>query len=140
MFGFMNPRRQGDLGELSAIDWLGSRGYPVWLPLGHSPDVDLVTRIDGRLVGVQVKTCTRLDEGRFYVMLCTRGGNQSWNGLVKRFSPDRCDWLFVLVADGRRWFIPSEVVEGSTGIMLGGPKYAAYEVEPGRPLSEALAA
>jgi hypothetical protein len=59
--------------------------------------------------------------------------------LVKRFSPDRCDWLFVLVADGRRWFIPAEVLEGS-GIVLGGPKYAAYEVEPGRPLTLSLAA
>ena len=50
-----NPRRQGDLGEQSAVEWLWSRGYPVWVPLGHSPDVDLVTRIDGCLVGVQVK-------------------------------------------------------------------------------------
>ena len=140
MFGCVNPRKQGDLGELSAIDWLITRGCPVWLPLGHSPDVDLVTRIGGRLVGVQVKTCTRLDKGRFYVMLCTRGGNQSWNGLVKRFSAERCDWLFVLVGDGRRWFIPATEVGGATGIMLGGPKYAAYEVEPGRPLATTIAA
>jgi hypothetical protein len=135
-----NLRRQGDLGEFSAIEWLGSRGYPVWFPLGHSPDVDLVTRIDGRLVGVQVKTTTCLYKGRFAVTLSTRGGNQSWNGLVKRFSSDRCDWLFVLVGDGRRWFIPADVVAGGSGLLLGGPKYAAYEVEPGRPLTEALAA
>jgi hypothetical protein len=140
MFGSMNPRRQGDLGEVSAIEWLVSRGHPVWYPLGHSPDVDLVARIDGRLVGVQVKTCTFIENGRFHVTLCTRGGNQSWNGLVKRFSAERCDWLFVLVADGRRWFIPATKVEGGSGIMLGGPKYAAYEVEPGRPLTTAIAA
>jgi hypothetical protein len=136
----MNPRRQGDLGELSAIDWLGSHGYPVWLPLGHSPDVDLVTRIDGRLVRVQVKTSTLLVDQRFRVALCTRGGNQSWNRIVKRFSFERCDWLFVLVADGRRWFIPAAEVGGATAIVLGGPKYAAYEVEPGRPLTLSLAA
>jgi PD-(D/E)XK nuclease superfamily protein len=136
----MNPRRQGDLGEFSAMEWLGSRGYPVWYPVGHSPDVDLVTRIDGRLVGVQVKTCTRAVGSRFNVMVCTRGGNQSWNGLVKRFSAERCDWLFVLVADGRRWFMPASEVGGSTSIVVGGPKYAAYEVEPGRPLTESLAA
>jgi hypothetical protein len=125
---------------LSAIDWLGSRGYPVWLPLGHSPDVDLVTRIDGRLVGVQVKTATVFRNNRFEVSICTRGGNRSWSGLVKRFSSDRCDWLFVLVADGRRWFIPAAEVGGGDGILLGGPKYATYEVEPGRPLTEAVAA
>jgi hypothetical protein len=85
---------------------------------------------------VQVKTCCRLFNGRFQVMVCTKGGNQSWNGVVKRFSATRCDWPFVLVADGRRWFIPSSEVGGSSAIMLGGPKYAAYEVEPGRPLSD----
>jgi PD-(D/E)XK nuclease superfamily protein len=140
MFGSMNPRKQGDLGELSAIDWLITRGCPVWLPLGHSPDVDLVTRIEGRLVGVQVKTSTVWRNGRFEVTVCTRGGNRSWNGLVKHFSSDRCDWLFVLVADGRRWFIPSEAVDATSGLRLGGPKYAAHEVEPGRPITTALAA
>ena len=59
---------------------------------------------------------------------------------MKLFSPDRCDWLFVLVADGRRWFIPASEVEGGTKIALGGPKYADYEIEPGRPLTEMLAA
>jgi hypothetical protein len=135
-----NPRRQGDLGELSAIDWLVSRGCPVWLPLGHSPDVDLVTRIDGGLVGVQVKTSTVFRNRRWDVAVCTRGGNRSWSGLVKHFSSERCDWLFVLVADGRRWFIPSAVVEARSGLRLGGPKYAAYEVDPGRPLTMPVAA
>jgi hypothetical protein len=96
-----NPRRQGDLGEFSALEWLGWKGYPVWLPFGHSPNIDLVAEIDGRLVGIQVKTSTVFRHGRFDVTLCTRGGNQSWSGLVKHFSSARCDWLFVLVADGR---------------------------------------
>jgi PD-(D/E)XK endonuclease len=135
-----NPRRQGDLGEFSAIEWLGWKGYPVWLPFGHSPNIDLVAEIDGRLAGIQVKTSTVRYKRGFAVTLCTRGGNQSWNGLVKRFSADRCDWLFALVADGRRWFIPAAAVEGTTGIVLGGPKYAEYEIESGRPLTESLAA
>ena len=135
-----NPRRQGDLGEFSAIAWLGSKGYPVWVPIGHSPDYDLVAEIDERLVRIQVKTSTLLINGRYQVSLRTNGGNQSWSGLVKRFSSERCDWLFVLVGDGRCWFIPAQVVEGTTGITLGGPKYAEYEVEPGRPLTKTLAA
>jgi len=97
----MNPRQQGDLGEYSAIEWLASRGYPVFVPIGHSPDVDLVALMDRRAVRVQVKTCRRrVPVNRWDVMLCTRGGNQSWNGLSKRFSSDRCDYLFVLVGDG----------------------------------------
>lgn len=136
----LNPRRQGDLGEFSAIEWLGSKGYPVYFPIGHSPDVDLVTWMDDRFVGIQVKTSTVVRKGRYEVTICTRGGNRSWSGLVKLFSPERCDWLFVLVGDGRRWFIPAAGVGGTSGIVLGGPKYAEYEVEPGQPLSQPIAA
>ncbi len=54
--------------------------------------------------------------------------------MVKRFSAARCDRLFVTVGDGRRWFVPSDAVEGSRSISLGGPKYARFEVEPWVPL------
>ena len=128
------PRRQGDLGEYSAIEWLGSQGYAVFVPVGHSADVDLIAEREGELLRVQVKTSTVFRGGRWDVTLATRGGNQSWSGLVKRFRPRRCDRLFVLVADGRRWFIPAGDVAATSGLRLGGPKYAAYEVKPGSPL------
>jgi hypothetical protein len=131
----MSPRRQGDLGELSAMEWLASQGYSIYLPVGHSLDVDLIGDDGESLVRVQVKTSTqRAPKGRWRIGVATLGGNQSWNGLVKRFSATRCDWLFVLVADGRQWFIPAGAVEGGTALHLGGPKYSEYEVEPGRPL------
>jgi Holliday junction resolvase-like predicted endonuclease len=130
----MSPRRQGDLGELSAMEWLGSQGYAVFYPIGHSPDTDLIVDDGCTLQRVQVKTTTRWQNRRWEVMLCTRGGNQSWNRVIKYFSASRCESLFVLVADGRRWFIPADAVGGGSGIRLGGPKYAGYEVEPGRPL------
>ena len=129
------PRIQGDFGELSALNWFVRRGDTVFLPYGHSPDVDLVAWMDGRYVGVQVKTTTRLDhKGRFCAAICTRGGNQSWHGLSKRFSAQRCDYLFVHAGDGRRWFIPSNAVEGTTAITLGGPKYAEFEIERSDPI------
>lgn len=133
----ISPRKQGDLGELSAIDWLGAQGYALYLPLGHSPDVDLIALDGERTMRVQVKTATVYRNRRWEVTLCTRGGNRSWNGLVKYFSAVRCGRLFVLVADGRRWYIPSEHVSGGSGLRLGGPKYAAFEIEPGRPLRPA---
>jgi hypothetical protein len=130
----MSPRKQGDLGELSAIDWLGAQGYVLYLPLGHSPDVDLIALDNERALRVQVKTSTVYFNARWQVTICTRGGNQSWNGLVKEFSAGRCDRLFVLVGDGRRWYIPSQQVDAGSAVALGGPKYAAFEIEPGRPL------
>jgi hypothetical protein len=129
----VHPRAQGDLGEASAIEWLSSAGARVFVPLGHSPDCDLVADLDGRLVRVQVKTSRFFRAGRWEVVMATRGGNRSWSGVVKRFTPDRAEFVFVHVADGRRWFIPARQIGGGTGIRLGGPKYATFEVDPGRP-------
>jgi hypothetical protein len=73
-------------------------------------------------------------KNRWEVTICTRGGNRSWSGVVKRLDPARIDRLFVHVADGRRWFIPADAIGGGCGIRLGGPKYADFEVDRGRPL------
>ena len=132
--GCLPPRKQGDLGELSAIEWLGTQGYGVWIPIGHSPDCDLIATDRERLLREQVKTTTFQRRNRWVVAVCPRGGNRSWNGIVKRFSATRCDWLFVLVRDGRRWFIPAKAVEGGANLHLGGPKYSEFEIDPGRPL------
>jgi Holliday junction resolvase-like predicted endonuclease len=136
----MSPREQGDWGEFSAMQWLAEQGAKVYVPLGHSPDVDMIADFGDRIVRVQVKTSNYFRSGRYGVSICTRGGNQSWSGLVKRFAAAQCDYLFVCAGDGRRWWIPSDRVEGGTGILLGGPKYAEFEVEPGRPLPLAQAA
>jgi hypothetical protein len=131
----LKPREQGDLGELSAMEWLANQGAHIYLPLGHSPDVDLIANFGNRLLQVQAKTSTRENErGRWVVHISTMGGNQSWNGLVKYFDASRCDYLFVLVGDGRRWFIPTHALECRSALTLGGPKYSEFEIEPGRPL------
>ncbi len=118
----MRRSDQGNLGELIA------------LPLGRSPDWDLIAELDGALVRVQVKTSARRRADRWVVTLCTKGGNQSWSGTVRRFDRTRCDRLFVAVTDGRRWFIPASEVAGATEILVGGPKYAEFEVEAGATL------
>jgi hypothetical protein len=138
----INRRQQGDLGEVSAIEWLTSVGATVLIPLGHSPDFDLVSYSAGRLLRIQVKSSTQRKRtlsghSRTVVALATYGGNQSWNGIKKRLDPSRFDYLFVLAADGRRWFIPSTALEAENAISLGGPKYSEFEIEPGRPI-EAL--
>jgi Holliday junction resolvase-like predicted endonuclease len=71
----ISPRLQGDIGELSAMGWLVRHGAKVFVPLGHSPDVDLVADFGDRLVRVQVKTSTVERHGRWEVTLATRGGN-----------------------------------------------------------------
>jgi hypothetical protein len=131
----LKPREQGDLGELSAMEWLAGQGAKIYIPVFHSPDVDLIAQFDNALERVQVKTSTCQNEhGSWKVTVSTRGGNQSWNGLVKYLDPSRCDYLFVLVGDGRRWFIPATALECRASLALGGSKYSEFEVATGQPL------
>ena len=134
----LKPREQGDWGELAAMTWLLSRGASVYRPVFHSPDVDLVAVLGPHTLRVEVKTTTQpRGAGRWNVMIATRGGNQSWSGLVKYFDPKRCDYLFVLVADGRQWFIPTGALDSKAELTLGGPKYSEFEIDAGRPLEAA---
>jgi hypothetical protein len=119
------------------MEWLMGQGACVFAPFGHSPDIDLVAELNGRLLRIEVKTTRRrTPRGNWDTMLATRGGNRSWSGTVKTFDRARCDYLFVHVGDGRRWFIPAEELSAGSGLTLGGPRYSEYEVESGRPLLE----
>jgi hypothetical protein len=124
-----NPRRQGDIGEVTAAEWLTRNGYGVWIPLCHSADVDLIAQRGDRYLRIQVKTATVVRNGRFVVSLATKGGNRSWGGRVKALDPANYDFLFVLVSDDRKWFIPATQVDGRAQLLLGGPKYAGFEVD-----------
>lgn len=135
----INRRQQGDLGEASAIQWLTSKGFLIWMPLGHSPDVDLIAQADERTIRVQVKTTTvlgRTSDGqeRWSASVITNGGNQSWSGVSKYIDPSKVDYLFVLVGDGRRWLIPGTAIEASRNLRLGGTKYSEFEIESGHPI------
>ena len=77
----LSPRRQGDIGEFSAMQWLDSRGYKIWLPLGHSPNVDMIAEDDDeQMLRVQVKTSTQWRHRRWIVAICTRGGTAAGAG------------------------------------------------------------
>lgn len=135
----INRSQQGDLGEASAMEWLARAGARVSIPIGHSPDYDLIAEIEGRLIRIQVKTTTyrRVNpagEKRWNVSIKTHGGNRSWNGVAKRFDFTKVDALFVLVGDGRRWLIPACATEATSDLKLGGRKYSEFELESAEPI------
>ena len=130
----LTPREQRDFGELSALCWLAWRGARVAVPVGNNSHWDLIAELDDRVLRVQVKTSRFFRLGRWQVRVATLGGNQSWNRVAKLLDRSRFDYLFVLVGDGRRWFIPSDSVDGVSGLRLGGPKYAEFEVDRGDPI------
>jgi hypothetical protein len=113
---------------MAALAWYAAAGATVCVPVGHTPAYDFVADLDGRVLRVQVKTSTYRRGERWEVATCTRGGNRSWNGLIKRLDACTFDELFVVVAGGRRWRIPAPAVDGRGALLLGGPKWAAYEV------------
>jgi hypothetical protein len=129
-----SPGRQGDVGELSAISWLAKAGALVWRPMFHSPDYDLIADLGTRPLRVQVKTSVSWHSDRFLISLCTRGGNRTWNRVIKRLDASRCEALFVHVGDGRRWYIPASALGGWSVVALRGPKYAEFEIEAAEPL------
>jgi hypothetical protein len=51
-----DSRGQGDLGERSAMLWLGGLGAAVFVPLLHCRDFDLIADFGEGLQRVQVKT------------------------------------------------------------------------------------
>jgi PD-(D/E)XK endonuclease len=130
----ITSQRQGDLGEASALEWLVSQGAYVFVPFGHSPNCDLMADMDGWPIRVQVKTSRYRRKSGYEVALATRGGNQSWTGVAKLFESSRCDYVFVVVADGRRWFIPAAEIAARHSIVVGGATWSRFEVDPGRPL------
>lgn len=125
------------------MEWLASKGATVWVPFNHSPHVDLMAEWDGALTRVQVKTSTfrgtiKSGEERWKIAIATNGGNRSWNGLTKKFDHALVDYLFVLVGDGRRWFIPASLVEAARSLALGGTKYSEFEIERGTPIEQLI--
>ena len=116
------------------MQWLAWQGASVALPLGNNSHWDLMAELDGRVIRVQCKTSRCVQRARWKVAVVTRGGNRSWNGVAKLLDCSRFDYLFVLVADGRRWFIPAKQVDAVTALSVGGPKYAEFEVERGEPI------
>ncbi len=132
----INRRQQGDLGEASAIEWLTRAGGLVSVPFGHSPNYDVLADFAGQILRVQVKTsvCQGSTPGghaRWSVGIATRGGNQSWSVMSSHLDPEQFDWLFVLVGDGRRWFIPAAAIDAGCALQLGAKKYARYEIDAG---------
>jgi hypothetical protein len=59
------------------MEWLASQGAKIYLPVGHSPNVDLVADFGDRPLRIEVKTSTQGRRGRWEVHISTRGGNQS---------------------------------------------------------------
>lgn len=124
-----NTKKQGDIGLGSAIAHFTKMGFTVCLPLTDSQDYDLVVEVNDKLSKVQIKTSSNKTAYNeiYTVGLRVLGGNQSWNGVAKHFDNTKVDYLFILLSDGRKYFIPTNVIDNKSSINIGGEKYKEYE-------------
>lgn len=89
----MTRKQQSALGVARAISYYTSLKYAVFIPVTDISKYDLLIDNGNGVKRVEVKT-TSQKNGQ--VGLRTKGGNQSWNGEIKRISPTDCDLVFLV--------------------------------------------
>lgn len=127
-----DKEQQALVGETRAIYELTKMGYTVSKPLRIHCPYDLIVDKNNCLERVQVKTssyksCRRHQSDRYEVHLQTTGGNSS-KSTRKPFDATAIDALFIMVADGRCWLIPSSEIKTSTTLTIGTKRYDKYQI------------
>lgn len=120
-------KAQGNIGEAAAIFHFAKLGYIVSKPLFENTPYDLIVDDGCRVFKVQVKTTRYRKPTNFCVELRTKGGNTSWNGVVKVVTKEACDLLFIYCEDGSQYLIPVEVIDGQVTLTLG-KQYLQYKI------------
>jgi hypothetical protein len=126
----MKSKVQGNLGLVKAIEYFGTKGWTVSIPLNDSQPYDLIVDDGNELYRVSVRTSFVLEKGkadRWSLGVCTKGGNQSFH-TVYPFDNKKVDILFALTGDGTRWVIPSSEISAKFGMVLG-PKWEQFKIK-----------
>jgi len=112
----MNTKQQSLIGVGRAITYYTDKGYSVFVPVVDCNRYDLLVDTGEEILRVEVKTSTQKDGA---VGLRTLGGNQSWNGEVKRLSKKDCDrvYLVQLYHNAEKEFDISEL-EGRSSVRV----------------------
>ena len=108
----MSNKSQGNSAEAFAIYYFTNAGYSVSKPLFENSHYDLIVD-DGSLKRVQVKSSTSVNKsGSYAVELRTKGGNKSWNGVVKLISSDMVDIVFIVDGDDNFYIFDAKQLHG----------------------------
>ncbi|GAB5492938.1 MAG: hypothetical protein Phog2KO_31530 [Phototrophicaceae bacterium] len=128
---YRNSKKQGDIGLVLEIAWFEINDYPVSIPLTDSQDYDLIIDMSGTLKKVQVRTTyNQQKSGSYEVNLRVMGGNRSGTGQVKYFIDTDVDYLFIVVENGAKYFIPKSNITNKRAInIFNDRQYEQYRVE-----------
>ena len=112
-------KEQGDICEAFAIFYYTSLGCIVSKPLTHSPYYDLIVDTDGVLKKVECKSSRyKANEKSYLVELSTKGGNSSWNKIVKKIDLKKVDEIFILDGDGYYYIYDSKKLHGRKSVSV----------------------
>lgn len=104
-------KQQGDRCESLAILYYTSLGFIVSKPLNHSSNYDLIADDGNKLIRVECKSSRHKKNKKSYeVLLVTCGGNQSFNGVVKRIDSSKVDEIFISDGDGFYYVFDSQTL------------------------------
>lgn len=89
--------RLGLMGELRTMEEFGKRDIPVYVPISHDSEVDMIAEINGEFKKIQVKSSAKSDDDRCVFSL--RSNNTRYtkdgklNGRTKLYTPDEIDYF-----------------------------------------------
>jgi len=122
-------KAQGNVGEAAALLYFTKQGFIVSKPMFENTPYDFIVDDGTTLQKVQVKTTSyKKPSGNYAAELRTKGGNTSWNGVVKVITKDSCDLLYIHCGDFSQYLIPVERIDGQVTVTLG-KDYAEYRVQ-----------
>lgn len=112
----MDRKQQGNTAEAFAIYYYTLHGYSVSKPIFENSNFDLIVEKSGSIKRVQVKSSNRVKGISFEVELRTKGGNTSWNGVVKVISNSSVDVVFVYASDGSFYEFDATALNGRKSV------------------------
>lgn len=117
----LEPKQTGNLTELQCISSFYELGYRVSLPYGENSRYDFIADVDGRLLRVQVKTCSAKEDGSVIAFRCESTRTNSTKCLHKRYTKDEIDY-FSTYYNGKCYLIPVEECSREKKLRFSKPK------------------
>lgn len=105
---------KGDLATAQAIASFTRLGYNVAVPITESASYDLIVEKDCNLYRVQVKYCGAKDNDLNLKRVHTNGAGY----VVKFYSLEDFDWLYVYRADGVEFLFTENTFAGRTTVRV----------------------
>jgi hypothetical protein len=118
----MDSKFKGNLTELEVLTYMTRLGYQVSVPFGDRERYDQIWDIHGKLLKVQVKTASWMDESHTAIKFSCRSSQRS-HGKTKntRYQVGEIDY-FATFWDGQCYLVPLEETSNEKVLRFAPPK------------------